>query len=141
MAWLVIAASMYLYYDFLLKMPFRPVLMAGLSRQIFLSNGPGSAGILICSLHLPPLARWLKHSVTEYLGRISYSLYLFHGIVLFATVYLLTGHLRVHWMIVVIPVLALAAAHFFCITVEEPAVRLGKRLYEVIQHRSVEVRD
>jgi peptidoglycan/LPS O-acetylase OafA/YrhL len=138
--WLVLAASMYLYYDFFLKMPFGPVLIEGLSRRIFLINGLGSAGILICSLHLPPLARWLKHSVPEYLGRISYSLYLIHGVVLFATVYLLTGHLRVHWMMGVILVLALAAAHLFCITVEEPAMRLGKSLCEVIQHRSVEGR-
>ncbi len=138
--WLVLAASMCLYYyDFFLKMPLKPMLIQELVRRIYLINGLGSAGILICSLHLPPLARLLKHSVPEYLGRISYSLYLVHSIVLFATVYLLAGHLRVPWMMGVILVLAFAAAHAFCITVEEPAMRLGKRLCEVIQHREGEV--
>lgn len=137
--WLVLAASMCLYYDFFLKLPFRPVVIYELIRRVYLINGLGSAGILLCSLYLPPLARLLKHSVPEYLGRISYSLYLVHSIVLFATVYLLFGHLSLHWIMGVILVLAFVVAHVFCVTVEEPAMRLGKRLCELIQHRAGEV--
>jgi peptidoglycan/LPS O-acetylase OafA/YrhL len=133
--WLALAASIYLYYDFIINLSSSPTLTQALSKRIFLINGLGSAGILICSLHLPPLARLLKHSVPEYLGRISYSLYLVHGIVLFATIYLLAGHLRGRWMTGVVLILAFAAAHLFCITVEEPAMRLGKRLCEAIQRR------
>lgn len=138
--WLVLAVSMYLYYDFFVTLSTRPALVEGLGRRIFLINGLGSAGILICSLHLPPLARMLKHSVAEYLGRISYSLYLVHGVVLFATVYLLAGHLRDRYLMVVIPVLALAAAHLFCITVEEPSMRAGKKICEAIQRWQAERR-
>jgi hypothetical protein len=92
--WLVLAVSMFLYFNFILTSSSSPRLLHCFAMRIFLINGLGSAGILICSLHLRPLARILKHTVPEYLGRISYSLYLVHAIVLFTLVDLLYGHVR-----------------------------------------------
>jgi peptidoglycan/LPS O-acetylase OafA/YrhL len=133
--WFVLAASVFLYYDFVLLLPTGSRIANQLSLRILLINGVGSAGILICSLHLAPLARLLKHSLPEYLGRISYSLYLVHGTFLFSLTYLLFGRVKTYPLMALILVFAFLLAHLFCITVEEPAMRLGKKICEVIQRR------
>jgi peptidoglycan/LPS O-acetylase OafA/YrhL len=74
---------------------------------------------------------WLDSPVPEYLGRISYSLYLVHGTVLFTTIIALYGKVP-PWLIVVVGlIMSLAVAHLFCILVEEPFTRLGRRIRQV----------
>jgi peptidoglycan/LPS O-acetylase OafA/YrhL len=125
--WALLAVSGCLYYFTILLERGVPLGNA-LGMRIFLINGLGAAGIILCSLHLQPIARVLKHSLPEYLGRISYSLYLVHGTVLFALVDLLWGHMRLRWLGGLIFVAAFVVAHLFCIAVEEPSMRLGKWL-------------
>jgi peptidoglycan/LPS O-acetylase OafA/YrhL len=66
--------------------------------------------------------------VPEYLGRVSYSLYLMHSIVLFAVLDLLYGRLPKLALFGMVMVGSLVLGHLFCVAVEEPAMRLGKRL-------------
>jgi peptidoglycan/LPS O-acetylase OafA/YrhL len=127
--WLLLPVSIFFFYGFILYIAFGSRFSAPLERRIFLINGLGAAGILICSLYLAPLARLLKHSIPEYLGRISYSLYLVHATVLFALFDHFWGHMRERWLILLFLASALVAAHLFCIAVEEPSMRLGKKLY------------
>jgi peptidoglycan/LPS O-acetylase OafA/YrhL len=90
----------------------------------------GSAGIIVSALHLRPMARLLEHRLPEYLGRVSYSVYLMHGIVLFGVLDELYGRLPVAVLLALVLVGSLTLGHLFCVTVEEPAMRLGKRLAE-----------
>jgi peptidoglycan/LPS O-acetylase OafA/YrhL len=131
--WLLLPMSLFLFYDFVLHIVLHIApgtrFTDRLELRIFLINGLGAAGLLICSLHLAPLAHLLKHSIPEYLGRISYSLYLTHATVLFALFDQFWVHMRQRWLILLFLSSALVAAHFFCIAVEEPSMRLGKKLY------------
>jgi peptidoglycan/LPS O-acetylase OafA/YrhL len=79
----------------------------------------------------------LRHGVVEYLGRISYSLYLTHSIVLFAAFDLLFGKLPKSIIYAFVLVGALAFAHVFCVMVEEPCIRLGKRVKSAAAPRSI----
>lgn len=72
--------------------------------------------------------RLLINPVFDYLGRISYSLYLIHGTVLFAVVIALYGKVPMGAVIAVYLVLAFICAHIFNRVLEEPADRAGKGL-------------
>ena len=86
----------------------------------------------------------IETRLTDWLGRISYSIYLFHAVV-FEAIYLIllrqpvdsvwrTQHLAVYLLINVLATLAIAAIVFRC--VEKPAIRLGHRLAARIEDRA-----
>ena len=79
----------------------------------------------------------LRSRLAEYLGRISYSSYLVHGTVLFVLLDTLQGRVPMVVFAAVYAAASLLAAHLFCVTVEEPAMRLGKRIAGVMRRRSV----
>lgn len=87
-----------------------------------------AALLLILFTEHTRLHRWLSVSWAEYLGRISYSLYLTHGTVLFALLILLYPRLSPWPLFVLYLVLALIVAHLFCILVEEPSMWAGKAI-------------
>lgn len=129
------------YYHRLTVMQKFAVLTAGLvfyflsERKILdrrhLSVGGTSIGagiFIILAINSTRAQKILLHAVPEYLGRISYSLYLVHGTVLFALINLLYGRMPTALIFVVYSVVALLFAHLFCLWVEEPAMRLGKKL-------------
>jgi peptidoglycan/LPS O-acetylase OafA/YrhL len=87
----------------------------------------GACGALIFAQH-SRARRWLDTAIPEYLGRVSYSLYLIHGTVLHATLILLYGKLPTPILGAIFFVATMAAAHLFCIFIEEPANQLGRRL-------------
>jgi peptidoglycan/LPS O-acetylase OafA/YrhL len=72
--------------------------------------------------------RMLDTTLPEYLGRISYSLYLLHGTVLWATMILLYGKVPLVVIAGIFLAITFGLSHLFCIGVEEPSMRLGKRL-------------
>jgi peptidoglycan/LPS O-acetylase OafA/YrhL len=130
--WIVLATSLFLYFEFPLRL-IHGHLYEQLSDRRDLMCAIGSAGIILCSLHLAPFKRILEHSLPEYLGRISYSLYLTHSIVLFALLDILYGHVPNFALGVLICCIAIAAAHLFCIAVEEPSMRAGKVISASLQ--------
>ncbi len=71
---------------------------------------------------------WLRLPLPEYLGRVSYSLYLVHGTVIFGLLILLYGRIPLWMLACLYLVITLILSHLFCIFIEEPAMRLGKRL-------------
>ncbi|MGI4831524.1 MAG: acyltransferase family protein [Janthinobacterium lividum] len=93
-----------------------------------LLSGLGALGLLACALHVRSFARLLTHPMLEYLGRISFSLYLVHGTVLFAALFLLSGRVPLPFLIGTVVVMSFAAAHLFCVGIEEPTIRFGKQL-------------
>jgi peptidoglycan/LPS O-acetylase OafA/YrhL len=70
--------------------------------------------------------RILRSPVPEYLGRISYSLYLLHGTVLFAFFILFYGKISSSLICVVYLLTAFGVSHLFNRYAEEPLDRLGK---------------
>lgn len=85
----------------------------------------GVLGSVWCSATLRKL---LRHSVMEYLGRISYSLYLVHAIVITAMLRGFYGRMSLALLTALIFATTFALAHIFCVAVEEPSIALGRRL-------------
>jgi peptidoglycan/LPS O-acetylase OafA/YrhL len=88
----------------------------------------GACGLLIVALFAGKVRAALRSRICEYFGRVSFSLYLVHGTVLFALVNVFFWKLSVLWMGVSFFAISMVLAHLFCISVEEPSLRLGKRL-------------
>lgn len=92
-----------------------------------LSNIPAACGVIV----LAECCRarfWLAFPIAEYLGKISYSLYLIHGTVLFATLILLYGKIPTSLVVAIYLIAAFAISHLFCIWIELPTMKLGKIL-------------
>lgn len=83
-------------------------------------------GVLIFAQY-SRVSRLLDTAVPEYLGRISYSVYLLHATVLWATLILLYGKVPFVALFPIYGVATFAVSHVFCIQIEEPAMRFGKR--------------
>jgi peptidoglycan/LPS O-acetylase OafA/YrhL len=88
----------------------------------------GACGLILSCMYWGGLRRVLHGALPRYLGRVSFSLYLVHGTVLFALLDSLYGRVPLAVLGLVYAALALAFAHVFCVAVEEPAMRLGRRL-------------
>jgi len=91
-------------------------------------SGLGAAGLIVVAMSARRLRDVLRKPGLEYVGRISYSLYLIHGTVLFAV--LDAGYGKApNWILcLVFAIVTWGLSHLFCIGVEEPSLRLGKRL-------------
>ncbi|ADV83212.1 acyltransferase family protein [Terriglobus saanensis] len=87
----------------------------------------GACGLLLVA-QTESVERLLDWPLPEYLGRISYSLYLVHGTVLFAVVILLYGRMPLNFLLALGVVLSFPVAHLFCVLVEEPSTALGRYL-------------
>jgi peptidoglycan/LPS O-acetylase OafA/YrhL len=103
-----------------------PPLSAGV--ELFYSLGAGLLIVLV--LATPAAATALGAPPLQWLGRVSYSLYLIHIPVLAAAVHLLRAHLPLEWIIAAVPLLSLLAAQAMFRLVEAPSIRLGRRLAE-----------
>lgn len=87
----------------------------------------GAIGFIVIGLNATIARRILNSAVPVFLGRISYSLYLIHGLVLLA----MTFALRDTAPVVQFPLYLAAstgASFLFCVWVEEPFTRLGQQL-------------
>lgn len=87
----------------------------------------GAAGLIVVAQNTR-LRKALDTIIPEYLGRVSYSMYLMHGTVLFTLLNLLYGRVSIPVLIVIYFLSVLAVSHLFCVLVEEPAMMAGKRL-------------
>lgn len=88
----------------------------------------GGSALMVWALGSGPVARVLRGRLPQFLGRISYSLYLLHAVVLLAFAHLLSGEVPIGVVIglmwlVVIPLAALTQRW-----VEAPAIGLGRHL-------------
>jgi len=111
-------------------------LPADMSLQIFV-HILGAIGLVAAVLYAPILQRLLTKKPTLYLGKISFSLYLTHflilgslGSYLFARLAPAVGY-RIGFILMIIPVglVIWLVAHVFTALVDEPAIRLSGRLY------------
>lgn len=87
----------------------------------------GSLIALTLALCSCSFKKFLNHGCVHYLGRISYSLYLVHGTVVFSLIYIFQGYLK----LIEIPIYLLAVlclASIFYQLVEKPSMALGQKL-------------
>jgi peptidoglycan/LPS O-acetylase OafA/YrhL len=97
----------------------------------------GSAGIVLISLSSPWVRKRLDSSIPTFLGRISYSLYLVHGTVLFTLVALRWGGLpsALHFLVYLATSLLLATGFWFVI--DEPAIQVGRAAGKWLQFQGI----
>jgi peptidoglycan/LPS O-acetylase OafA/YrhL len=84
--------------------------------------------LVVTALCSESFRRFLLGRMPQFLGRISYSLYLVHGTVLFALVHLLYGKVR---LIAILPLylpLAITMAVLLHKLVEAPSMEVGRRV-------------
>jgi peptidoglycan/LPS O-acetylase OafA/YrhL len=86
----------------------------------------GAAGFVVLGLNSPIARHLLNTRIPRFLGRISYSLYLVHGTVLFALVHLLSGKVSVLSQLPIYLACSIILATVFCIAIEEPFTRRGR---------------
>jgi peptidoglycan/LPS O-acetylase OafA/YrhL len=86
------------------------------------------ASAIIILVQDPRLKLGLNSAVPQYLGRISYSMYLVHYTVLFALFDLAYPTVPIIALAILCAAATLIVSHLFCIFIEEPAHTAGKRL-------------
>ncbi|MCM3573757.1 acyltransferase [Mesobacillus subterraneus] len=90
------------------------------------------AGILIMlSISSSLFSKILKNKLIVFLGRISYSLYLTHLIVLFASIHFLYGVLPIWVILLIVIATTLVVSSLMHYWVERPAIKLGKFLINI----------
>ena len=85
-------------------------------------------GIIASAIALASFAQLLRIRPLPFLGVISYSLYLYHAVVLFAVVHLLGERLGVTLSLLIAAALVIPVSYAGYVCVERPAMRLGSRL-------------
>lgn len=87
----------------------------------------GSALLLITAAAAPRFRRCLEHPALCYLGRISYSLYLFHPLVLLAMLHVFAGRLSLVVLLPITLVLMFGVADLAYRMLERPAIALSSQ--------------
>jgi peptidoglycan/LPS O-acetylase OafA/YrhL len=99
-----------------------------LSLQRDLPNGIGAALVIVLSLTSPLAIRILATPFLQWLGRISYSLYLTHLLVLGALVHVFYDTVPLTWLLLGVVMLSLPIAQISYSLIERPSMALGKRI-------------
>ena len=88
----------------------------------------GASGIIAAGLCEPEISKMLRLSLFQYLGRISYSIYLLHGTILYLLVYTLYDRVPLIWLFLPLAIGVLFFSTAFYYLVEKPSIRLGHKL-------------
>lgn len=92
-------------------------------------------GIIACAISLPRFAGLFEIWPLPFLGKISYSLYLYHAIVLFAIVHLLGNRFSAPFTLLIVAALIVPVSYLGYVLVERPGMRLGSRLSRMFSAR------
>ena len=88
----------------------------------------GAAGFVVIGLNDSHAKKFLSSALPQLLGRISYSLYLVHGTVLFASAALLQGRVSLRMMFAIYLAATLILSWSFFLLVEQPFMRVSRRM-------------
>jgi peptidoglycan/LPS O-acetylase OafA/YrhL len=88
----------------------------------------GASGLIVSGFSEPALTKILLSPVLQFLGRISYSIYLLHGTILYLLVYAFYPRIPLGWLFLPLVVGVLAASVAFYFLVEKPSIQLGRQL-------------
>jgi peptidoglycan/LPS O-acetylase OafA/YrhL len=92
----------------------------------------GACGIIFSALTEPAFSRILRLRVFQFLGRISYSIYLLHITILYLLVYFFYPRVPLPWLFLPFVVCVLAASVVFFHLVINPSIHIGRRLAKVV---------
>jgi peptidoglycan/LPS O-acetylase OafA/YrhL len=103
------------------------------------ATGLGAAIFLVAALGSTRGVRLLLHAAPmRFVGRISYSLYLFHAVVLFTVVHVFYGAAPLPLLLASVVVVSVVAATLATRFVEAPSIALGRRLARALGARQSE---
>lgn len=100
----------------------------------------GAVAGLVVIAYEPPVRAILDHRLFQYLGRISYSLYLFHPLVLLAALHLFYGQIGLGPLLGLTFVATVLTADIAYRCLERPAMRMARALGEGVGARDARVR-
>ena len=95
------------------------------------------SGIIAGAIALPGFARLLESRPLLFLGKISYSLYLYHAVVLFAVVHLLGNRQGATFTLALTALLIVPVSYASYALVEYPGMRLGSRLSRKLVSKAI----
>jgi peptidoglycan/LPS O-acetylase OafA/YrhL len=101
--------------------------VALLSLRRDLVNGVGAALVVILSISSPVVIKILATPLLQWIGRLSYSLYLMHVIILGALVHMFYDTVPLGWLLLAVVIVSLLVAQVSYSLVERPSIALGKR--------------
>ena len=116
----LLAAALVLYL-------YPPPAVDGIDLGDFVSSCGGVVLLTFCLHHSGYAARWLRRAPWQFLGRISYSLYLVHYPILLALAHTFYGRFALPWLMLPFLVLALGVATAMYALVEAPSITLGRK--------------
>lgn len=100
----------------------------------------GSAGLVVSAMHVPWVARWLSSRPTVLLGRVSFSVYLLHMVVLILCAPLVAtsrlGLANVLLLIVIVLTVTVALSLLTYRWVEQPSIAFGNRVCAWLARRT-----
>jgi peptidoglycan/LPS O-acetylase OafA/YrhL len=88
----------------------------------------GAAIVIVLALEVPTLTAFLNNPIPQWLGRISYSIYLIHLPIMLVLIPVLIGRVPLGFVVAAVMAASLAAATLMHILVEAPAIRLGQQV-------------
>lgn len=97
----------------------------------------GAIALVGCAAFMGWAKRALDVSLLRWLGKISYSLYLVHFIVLFALLYAFRGVVTLPFVLITVPLLSIAAASLLYRFVEMPGIAWGRYFSETTSPKLV----
>jgi peptidoglycan/LPS O-acetylase OafA/YrhL len=95
--------------------------------------GAGASLFIVLSLHSSSAKSFLNFRPIRFLGQISYSLYLWHVVVLVSAVHLFYGKIPIGWLLGCAFGAALLFSSASYYWIEVPAMRAGKKLIEILR--------
>ena len=89
----------------------------------------GALGLISLALGSKTFSQILSHSVFTWLGRISYSLYLIHVVIIYVIINTVGESWSVLHTSIVVILLSLAVGEAMARYIEFPAIEMGRKLY------------
>ena len=84
--------------------------------------------LIVFAMHSRAVHRFLTSRVIHHLGKISYSLYLVHGTILFVLVHTLLGRIPMVFLLLLYLATTFLVTEIFYRLIERPTMLLGRRL-------------
>jgi peptidoglycan/LPS O-acetylase OafA/YrhL len=127
--WLLLLFSflLYSYSDIVVPVIIKiPVISSNL--LVFKEYGItlGSCGFIIAALGSDKIKNFLTLKPFLFLGKVSFSLYLYHNVVLYALIYLLFGKINLVAIYFISFTVTIIVSYIFWYVIERPCIRLGK---------------
>ena len=97
----------------------------------------GAAGIILLALGRKSFSEAMLSPVCQFLGKISYSIYLLHATVLFALLHLCYGKVPTPLLFLIYVAIVVAGSSVFYKYVEEPAMEIGRRIGDRLKVKAV----